>query len=218
MIYIYSVNTDQFRRTTTLGILLEQIPQSMHGKALRYRKEEDAFNYVLGRLLLKEGLKHLGLDHDLTKITFQKNGKPAIQGVFFNISHSANLVVCTIAKDGEIGIDVEKNKSIPLNDMRRSFTQKEWQQIMNDPTPLEKFYWYWTRKESIIKALGVNLSYLHQIEIDATQDFFMEKDKKWYLRDLDFGDDFFGALCSEMEIKEDNFLIKKLSSVDLLGS
>ncbi len=200
MIYIYQVNSDQIRAEKSLEEVLLDLPKSMYERALRYRREEDAFNFVLGRLLLKKGLEELGLGEQLEKIQFQKDGKPYLDAVYFNISHSDNLVVCALSKDGRIGIDVEKEKELELENFKSWFTNKEWNDINNSPDPLKRFYGYWTRKESIIKALGVNLSYLHEIELDAQQDFFLSEGKHWYLEGADFGLNFFGAVCSEVEI------------------
>jgi len=153
----------------------------------------------LGKLMLKNGLEEMGLDNDLEKIQFNKNGKPFLENVFFNISHSGNYVVCAITQAGEVGIDLEKPRDISLEDFERNFTKKEWTNITTHSFPLKKFYWYWVRKESIIKALGVNLSYLNKIELESGKDFFIENEKRWFLKDLHFGDNCFFAICSEVE-------------------
>ena len=57
------------------------------------------------------------------------------------------------------------------------------------------------QRSCIIKALGITLSSLHKIELDTRRDCFIENSKKWFLKDLDFGPSFFGALCSEVEIE-----------------
>ena len=209
MLKIYYADSKLVAEKKDLTLLLQGLPKSMHDKALRYRRDRDAFNFVLGKLMLKKGLEEMGLDNDLEKIQFNKNGKPFLGNVFFNITHSENLVVCAITQDGEIGIDVEKEKEIELSNFENSFTAKEWRKIKEHPFSLKKFYWYWVRKESIIKALGVNLSFLNQIELDAENDFFLfsknknkEKNQKWFLKNLDFGNEYFFAICSESELEE----------------
>lgn len=205
MIYIYQAESETLQDKKDLQYLLRELPENMHERALRYRFKQDAYNYVLGRLLLKRGLIAIGLGSKFQNISIQEDGKPTIEGIHFNISHSHNLVVCAISTDGIIGIDVEKEKQVNLEDFKSWFTKTEWTDINNAGHPIKKFYWYWTRKESVIKALGVKLSYLHKIELDARQDFFIENGKKWYLRDLDFGSGFFGSLCSEIEIESVQF-------------
>lgn len=205
MIYLYHADSERFQKKYELNSLLSELPKSMHERALRYHFKQDAYNYVLGRLLLKKALAVIGLDRQFHNISFQKDGKPTIEGVHFSISHSDNLVVCAISTEGVIGIDVEKEKQINLADFKAWFTNTEWKEIQNAKYPAQKFYWYWTRKESVIKALGVKLSHLHKIELDARQDYFIENGKRWYLKDLDFAPGFFGAVCSGFEIELEQF-------------
>jgi len=202
MPFIYQADSNRFKQENSLKDLLGELPGNMHERAFRYKFEQDAYNYVVGRLLLKKGLEKFGMGKQLEHIAYQKDDKPFLDGVFFNISHTENLVVCAISTKGAIGIDVEKEKAVVLKNFKSWFTVQEWVDITNAPSPIGKFYWYWTRKESIIKALGVKLSYMNKIELDSTQDFFMENGKKYYLKDLDFGSGFFGALCAEKAINE----------------
>ena len=198
MIYIYKADSNWIFQEKGFKNVLKELPKEMQERAFRYRFEQDARNFVLGRLLLKKGLEELGRSNQLAHITYQKNGKPLLEDVFFNISHSENLVVCALSTKGTVGIDVEKEKPVNLDNFKPWFTVKEWTNINKAPSPIRQFFWFWTRKESIIKALGVNLSYLHQIELDTTQAFFIDNGKKWYLKELNFGAAFFGALCSEI--------------------
>jgi len=153
-------------------------------------------------LLLKRALQELGQEAQFENIIVQDNGKPVLEGVYFNISHTRDLVVCACSTEGEIGVDVEMEKPVELENFKHSFTEKEWAHILHAPDPLRKFYRYWTRKESIIKAMGITLSYMNQVELDATRDYIADKGKTWYLVDLDLPPKFFGALCSEAEIHD----------------
>jgi len=164
MIYVYQGDSAILKAEKSIEEVLLDLPKSMHNRALRYKREEDAYNYILGRLLLKKGLEDLGLTEQFEKIEFQKDGKPYLENVFFNISHSGT------------------------------------EDINNSDSPMHRFFWYWTRKECIIKALGVNLSYLHQIELDAKKDSFFKNEKEWFLKNIDFGSKFFGAICSEHDV------------------
>ena len=199
-ITIYRSQTESLIKENSIQQLLQELPASLRSKALRYQTDLSAYNYVVGRILLKRALENFGLDNDLEKIDFQESGKPIVSGIHFNISHSDHQVVCAFSKDGQLGVDLEKIRPINFEDFTSVFTAQEWTAIKGAEYPLRAFYWFWTRKESIIKALGRNLSYLHQIELDVTLDHFVVDEKPWFLRDLDVGKDYIGAICCEIEI------------------
>lgn len=182
--------------------LLPLIPKSMHARAERYQSQLSSYNYVVGRILLRQGLEALGRIDALNSLEFQENGKPMISGVNFNISHSGFKVICAFANEAELGIDIEKIEPKDFDNFNSMFSTKEWNSIRSAENPLQRFFWFWTRKESIIKALGWNLNYLHQIELDVTLDHFIVAGQKWYLKDLDFGKEYVGAICSKVEIDE----------------
>jgi 4'-phosphopantetheinyl transferase len=206
MLFIYQAKYEVIPEKEEFDKLLLELPEQLLERATRYKFKKDTYNFVLGRKLLKKGLENLGMLEHFDKITYQKNGKPILKNVFFNISHTENLVVCAISDEGEIGIDVEKVKTTELTDFKPWFSKTEWIEIYKTTSPIDRFFWYWTRKESIIKAMGVDLSYLHQIEVDASKDYFVEKGKKWHLKSLELGAEFCGALCSEFPITEPKFI------------
>ena len=210
MLRIYYADSTVFQEQFNLDKLLSFLPQSLHVRALRYRRPQDAFNFVLGKLMLKKGLEELGLDNNLEKILFNKNEKPYLENVFFNISHSGRYVVCAITQDVEVGIDIEILNEVLLKDFEMNFTKKEWSNITLHTFPLKKFYWYWVRKESIIKALGVNLSYLNQIELESGKDFFIDNGQRWFLKDLQFGHECFFAICSAVEFEKIEMVLFKI--------
>lgn len=203
---IYQADAYGEGRDLSLADMLRVLPSEMQGRARRYRFEKDALDYVIGKLLLRRALLDINVEETLSDVRYQENGKPYLPSVFFNISHSANRIVCVLTKDGEVGVDLEKNKTIDLSGFEAYFTTREWLDIHSAENQVERFYWYWTRKESIIKALGVNLSYLHLIEIGVGADYFSDKKKRWYLQDVDFGKGFTGALCSEKKVRHQELI------------
>lgn len=206
MIHIYQADSLLVRQKKNLKELLLDLPGSMHERALRYQFERDAFNFVVGRLLLKQGLDKLKAGLQIENISFKPDGKPWLAGIHFNIAHSENLVVCALSELGAIGIDVEKIKPVDLDNFKPWFTLREWDDINQAADPLRKFYWYWTRKESIIKALGMKLAELNKVEIDPKEDTFIELGEQYFLKDLNFGADFSAALCSEIAVHAIEFI------------
>jgi len=200
-VYIYQVNSKELIGERLKEDLIFDFPESMQKRALRYKFETDAADYIAGKLLLKKALEELGSNETLADVQYEQNGKPYLQSVNFNISHSSNRILLAFSQEGKLGVDIERTKPVVLENFRSFFTKKEWSDILNDENSVHRFFWYWTRKESIIKALGVNLAYLHQVEVQPTKDYFIDKGKKWFMEDLKLGEGFIGAICTETRIR-----------------
>jgi len=201
-ITIYRAHSEELVKQNLLPQLMDQLPISLHDRALRYRSPLSAYHYVIGRLLLSHGLAARGHETDLETIEFSESGKPTLKDIHFNISHSDHQVVCAFANEGELGIDIERITPIDFEDFASMFSMQEWAVIRSSDDPLGTFYWYWTRKESIIKACGLSLGYMHQIELDVAEDYFDLGGQRWFLRDVDFGQGIAGAVCCAEEIGE----------------
>jgi len=199
-LHIYKTNSVELSIRKTLSQLLEELPQSMHPRALRYRREADAYNFIAGRLLLQRGLEDLGIDDRIDHIQLGESGKPFLRSVSFNISHTDDWVVCALSENGHIGIDIEKEKKVDLDNFRSWFTPTEWSTIHESVVPIHQFYRYWTRKESIIKALGLKLSNLNQMDLDIRKGMFDAVGKRWYVGELAWEAGYFGAICSEVKL------------------
>lgn len=199
---IFHSPTESLIKEKAIQQLLQELPDSLHAKALRYRSESSAYNYTVGRLLLKRGLEFLGLDNNLERIDYHKNGKPFLPGIHFNISHSAHQVICAFSKEGLLGVDLEKINPINFEDFTAMFSPQEWVSIKGAEDQIRMFYWFWTRKESIIKALGKKLSDLHQIELDVSLDYFEMNGKQWFLSPLALKDGFMCSICSEKAVEK----------------
>ncbi len=92
------------------------------------------------------------------------HGKPRIEGLpashdpalSFNLSHSGDLAVLAVSRDGEVGVDVERVRDIDLRIARRYFTGREAEEIAaaESSHQLAAFFRVWTAKEAVVKATG----------------------------------------------------------------
>ncbi|HOO27741.1 MAG TPA: 4'-phosphopantetheinyl transferase superfamily protein [Lachnospiraceae bacterium] len=89
------------------------------------------------------------------RLMADEHKKPHLIGehIEFSLSHSGNYAACVIA-DVPVGIDIERHRSDNQGVARRFFTRRECADITDD----ERFYTYWTLKESFVKAVGQGLS------------------------------------------------------------
>ncbi len=119
---------------------------------------------LLGRIIVR----HIASDLDILESEFintSPTGKPfflSSPSINFNISHSADMVVCCLTKSSSIGIDIEKIRPINWGNFQHYFQSDEWHYIHNSDNPKLSFFNLWVRKEALIKADGrgleINLS------------------------------------------------------------
>ena len=126
---------------------------------LRVREES-----LAARLLVRHALSfYAEITPERWQFTKGERGKPFVQAPWkgfsaFNLTHSANLVVCAVAAEGQLGVDVESldrsTTGVPL--ARRFFAPQEVEQLIALPPAMrpEAFLQIWTLKEAYIKATG----------------------------------------------------------------
>lgn len=95
-------------------------------------------------------------------IEVKPTGKPYLAGkenLFFNLSHSENMVMCVVA-DKEVGCDVERRTEFDRALASYVMTKQELQQIYgldSEAEQQEMFFRLWTLKESYMKATGFGI-------------------------------------------------------------
>lgn len=111
--------------------------------------------WILEKTLMRHGFS-------AENVMIGMTGKPECEGVFFNLSHSGDMVLCAIC-DMPVGCDIEKVTDAPLEIADRYFSEKERQYIDSSqslPEISRRFFRLWTMKESYVKMTGegMNLS------------------------------------------------------------
>lgn len=178
------------------GNLFEQhltlLPDDEQSRNRRFVRWQDRHLHLLGKLLLIDGLKMQGFDGTtIHKINYTATHKPLIEamGVYFNISHSGNIAVCSISNEVETGIDIEAIKEVTISDFKSVFTPREWEKIHISKDKIKEFYNLWTRKESVIKADGRGLQIpLNKIEV--IDDSVIYENREWFIKPLIIADHF----------------------------
>lgn len=157
---------------------------------MRYCRWQDRHAALFGRLLLKIALLESGYSAScLELLRFDAYNRPSIDSsIDFNISHSGNYVLCAISKNGRIGIDIEQIKDINISYYKNFMSNTEWDDITNNEALTRRFYYYWTIKESVMKADGRGLSIPPQ-DIICHPDHATIYNKKWGLKEIPIIDD-----------------------------
>ncbi len=129
-------------------------------KADRFRFPKDRRLSVGAGALLMYALQKENIGN--VSIEVKQDGKPYLAGkenLFFNLSHSENMVMCAVA-DKEVGCDVERKTEFDRALASYVMTRQELQQIYgleSEAKQQEMFFRLWTLKESYMKATGLGI-------------------------------------------------------------
>ena len=126
-----------------------------------YKFDHTRLNYIVTQAVLRMLLaSYLDVKPADVKMGAHKKGKPYLiheRSIFFNISNSHDLCVFAFSCDSEVGIDIEKIRSLPDIDqlIEKNLTGRERAYFLKDPDhKLNWFFRFWTFKESYLKAIG----------------------------------------------------------------
>ena len=212
MVLILYTILEKSLEETRFQSLLAQLPAELQKKARRYIRRQDAEAYLLGKLLLVEGLQRFGLDglalfHQLQYTSF---GRPYLTGpIDFNISHSGEYALCALSSQRRVGIDVEKAGPVNLDHFRTQMTAAEWAQVSGDPDPTRAFYDYWTRKEAAIKAHGQGLS-LPLKEVAIGEGEVVMEGMAWPLYEIQLSSGYVCHLVTDVQVEPSDIQVERV--------
>ncbi|HEX3145091.1 MAG TPA: 4'-phosphopantetheinyl transferase superfamily protein [Pyrinomonadaceae bacterium] len=137
-------------------------------RADRFKFESDRRKFCAARASLRLILsRYLGMKPGRIPLETGEFGKPFIadknvaQGLRFNLSHSHQVALISVARDREVGVDIEFMRSDFVTDdvANHFFSPAEVAEFRNVQTELRtrSFFNCWTRKEAYIKARGEGL-------------------------------------------------------------
>ena len=149
----------------------------------RYHFEKDRRLFLATRALVRTVLSRYAATSPADwRFVCNEYGKPRIAGeatqLHFNLSNTRGLVVCAVSKKHHaLGVDAENvrrdSETVAIAD--RFFSPSEVRALHAQPhdKQRERFFSYWTLKESYIKARGMGLAIPlgdFSFELDAGRD------------------------------------------------
>ena len=187
-LYIFDSREKSFFDLKTFANFSEKEMEQFSEFRIEKAKQEKLISYYLKKTYV--GDFYIG-DH----------GKPMSNNMFFNISHSKEVIVLATSKNIPVGVDVEvlKERREPL--VRYVANEKEYDFIQSDLD----FIKIWTSKESLMKCLGtgldMNMKIIPSFPFDGCKSF---EEEHYYSKMLEI-DDF--VICVTLKGKE-NFEIE----------
>jgi len=208
-IQLYCTRVSNFNYDLYYQKLLKSLPDTLQYKNKQIKNKHSKIANLLGKALLKRALvdkNKLELIEDIRKTP---SGKPLLNDtVWFNISHSADYVLCAIALNFEIGVDVELYKDFDFSKFKKIMTCRQWGDILVSKNQIQCFFDLWTMKESISKATGegLNASFLKMEVGEGIDETMVYKDTCWYLHRVVLDNNY--SVCIAAERK---------SSIDIIN-
>lgn len=163
--HLYTVRLDEAGDPRRLAALLS--PEET-ARGARYMFERNRHEHLVAHALKRLVLsRHApGVEPTAWRFAVGAHGKPAVVeppvDLRFNLSHTEGLVACLVAAGADVGVDVETvaRKTDTAAVAGRFFAEPEVAALRTLPSEAqhERFFEYWTLKESYIKARGMGLA------------------------------------------------------------
>lgn len=163
------------------------------------KKKEKLVSGLMERFLLEK---------DYEDVSYNSYGKPLCKNIYYNISHSASIVV-GVKDVNPIGLDIERERVV--KDVKNKvFTQNEIKFLKKDN---ESFFKLWTIKESVMKKEGLgfkmDISSFDVLPLNSDEHFI--NGNSYFIDYLKY-DDYYIALTTT---KKEKINIIKLTKHDL---
>lgn len=189
-------------------------------RAARYHFSKDRDHFIVARAVLRILLgRYLRAEPSQLRFCYNPYGRPALAAatevasgtLSFNLSHSRELALYALARNREIGIDLEyiRDDFATEEIAKRFFSPGEVAAL--GALPLNQrtagFFRCWTRKEAYIKAKGQGLSLpLDQFDVSLAPDEpaallriegSPEEASRWSMRELTPGQNYAAVVVVE---------------------
>ena len=197
-----------------LHSLEDLLAEDERARAHRFHFDRDRRRFTVARAALRQILAgRLGVNPHSVEFSTGPYGKPHLTegDLRFNVSHSGGLALIAVARNRELGVDIEELR--PMDDAEaladRFFSAQESRKLRMAPDSTSRirgFFECWSRKEAFIKAIGEGLSHpLDSFEVSFFPDTAVTLQLssgdagKWALHNIDPGPGYCGAIVLERD-------------------
>ena len=176
-------NVDKLWSNEFFNQKISLLPKILQQKILIYKDKKEQQLRICGKLMLLQLMHDFDVMQRLNDIKYNDFNKPYLNDNFhFSVAHSEDFVVC-IAAEKSVGIDVEKIKPIDVLLLKDFFTSEEWLTLELKNYDLNYFYFLWTRKEAMLKAIGKGI-FEEMGKINVLKDEIMYGAQAYYIYDI----------------------------------
>jgi 4'-phosphopantetheinyl transferase len=205
-LWIWQVDANALLAEEMMGLSAEE-----QQRAQRFLRVEHRARWTRAHLGMRRILaSYTGCTAEELKILKGPHGKPHLdpeQQLQFNLSHSGGWCALGIAREIELGVDIEEHRPVQREVWRKVLTAEEWQELgtVLEAEQESAFFRCWTRKEAIGKADGRGLvsllahAHVGVRPIPASREVLIDtagQPRRWHLQDLHPAPLVYGAVAS----------------------
>lgn len=202
MVVIYFTVLDDLSAQADFKRNFRLLPEHMQEEIRPFRLRQEQKLRLAGRLLLQKLIRYFKRPFTLNDLKYTAYGRPFFDGDFsFNISHSGDIVVCAAKEKGWIGIDIEKMTLVNMEEFADYFSEQEWKYIYGSADKHLTFFEMWTKKESFLKAAGMEIHCPLQ-EIEILDKTIVYNNKTYYFKRVNIHDQYPSWIVCDEEIGE----------------
>jgi 4'-phosphopantetheinyl transferase len=144
----------------------QTIPILERNRILSFRRWQDAMSSLLARRLMIDLVaSSAGCEPRSVTLGREASGRPIVtsanhEDVQITAAHAGEWVAAAVSNRGQIGIDLEVERAVPVGLPERCFVASEldWMRSCGDSDGAPRFFQLWTLKEAFLKAVGQGLA------------------------------------------------------------
>ena len=138
-------------------LYLHFLPRQFRKDVLKYNRKRKQWLSFVGKLLLAQGLAIVEKKKLMEQpIQYTPKRRPFLDNTLdFNISHSNKRVICVIAPENRIGVDIQEKGDYRIEETSRFYFNDETREEIKTGTL--NLVNLWCRTEAFSKAIGTGL-------------------------------------------------------------
>ena len=168
-VHVFLTEPEQVTDGATLLAYDALLAPEERTKQRRFRFAIDRHDCLVTRALVRTTLsRYAPVDPAAWRFELNRYGRPHLvpgqcdPDLRFNLSHTRGLIACAVTIGQEIGCDVESlqrsGETVAIADRYFSSSEIKALRALPQERQRERFFEYWTLKESYIKARGMGLA------------------------------------------------------------